>query len=433
MGGIGLALGLGIGAGGKVGWSAGSPPLNNYAGFVGDSITVAASPSFGSTTVRLVDSSAMTGAYATWACILPTTDALGASGKLVFAGCAGASGQQIAAIRTTYWPLMRDAVTKRGIVVFLAGTNDLSSTSPGGVLNQSILDGRMADLTAMWDQAMANGQMPVACSLPPSGTANNRPAVIAYRDAIATAAAARGIPYANLYASVGDGETGAWLNAGDNTDGIHPSNAGAKKMGQALRDALEPYLLSSPWPRLVTTGDDTTGWAWLGGRMDRDDNANGRAWGGGLASGEDAYGAASNASHALVAEGGVVDGNWFRTTKTASNATNSLGTGPSTGNYPIPVATGQVYEVAFKFKWDGDNDNVSPGVTLVDTGGTHNTIAFTAFGQGDPAMGPYTLSALVTVPGVVNSLARWVIGVTVISTGGLGVIHLGQLSVRRIA
>src|SRR6185503_9086169 len=117
-------------------------------------------------------------------------------------------------------------------------------------------------------EAMSLGTIPVACSVPPSSTANNQPAVIALRDGIATLAAARGIPYANLYGAVGNADTGDWGNAAyHNGDGTHFSTAGATLAGQVLRDAIEPFLLASPWPRLVISGDDTTGLAWQGGRM----------------------------------------------------------------------------------------------------------------------------------------------------------------------
>lgn len=417
------------------GWVPGMDARTNYVGFVGDSLTVAGGDMLG--TVRLWNTSGSVGSFGTWACVLPTTDTLGVSGKMVWAGCSALSGSSIATIRTTYWPPMRDATPRRGFVVFLAGTNDLGSISPSGVVSSPALATRMADLTAMWDEAIAQGQIPVACAVPPSSTANNRPAVIALRDAIATAAAARGIPYANLYAPVGNANTGDWGSATYHAgDGIHFSTAGAILAGQALRDAIEPFLLDAPWPRLVTSGDDTTGWEFLGGRFTADPNANGRPDGGFQGIVTDVWQASTNTStlSLVAASGGDVDGNWLKVAKTGSITLASQSTMLGTGSAPLPATTADLYEVAFRFKWATWSATVGDlGYTfeLADVNAPSNkALQFTAYGQGASG-GPYTLSALTRTPPTTNNY-RVIYGIATRNAGGTGDVFLGQLSVKQI-
>lgn len=389
-------------------------------------------------TVRFWNTSGGVGSFFTWACVLPTTDLTSVGGKMVHAGVSGLSGQNVSVIRTTYWPPMKAATPKRGFVVILAGTNDIGAISPGGVVSPSALAARMTDLTAMYDEAMANGQIPVACSVPPNSSVNSQPGVIALRDAIASAAAARGIPYANLYGSVGNANIGDWASATyHNGDGTHPSTAGAILMGQALRDAIDPFLLASPWPRLVVSGNDTSGWSFQGGRFTADGNANGRPDGGFLGLVTDVWQAPTNTA-ALSLDppaSGDVDGNWLKLAKSGSATLSSQSTMIGTGNAPLPTTLSDVYEIAIRMKWDtlvaavGD---IAPTLSLTDvTNGANNILAFSAYGVAASG-GPYTLSVLGRMPPSVSNY-RFIYGLSVRNVGGTGNVSLGQLSVKKVA
>ena len=147
-----MPLGIGIGQsislfGGSSGDGDGYAltAANNYVGSVGDSLTTAGGDMNG--TVRFWNTSGSVGSYFTWAMALPATGVSGSEGKPIWAGASALSGQIISVIKATYWPAMRDATPKRGIVVFMAGSNDIGTISPGGVVDRT---GRFSERLQAW-------------------------------------------------------------------------------------------------------------------------------------------------------------------------------------------------------------------------------------------------------------------------------------------
>lgn len=253
-------------------------PSNNRVTAVGDSITVAGAAGTGGktssgTTARYqaqTRDAAGVGSYFTWAHILPKTGDTFSTCPFEWSGVHATGGLTISQIKTTHIdgadsPL-NDSPTA-GTCVVLAGSNNLGTVSPGGVLDTSARDAALAALGTIYDALIAGGILPVACTLPPSNTANNQPAVTALNAGITTLASQKRIPLVDFFTPVATGNN--WTANYHQGDGIHPSVTGGVAMGQALRDVLEP-ILPATRPTLVTTATEAdANWKWLNGPFQR--------------------------------------------------------------------------------------------------------------------------------------------------------------------
>lgn len=253
-------------------------PSNNKVTAVGDSITLANAAGTGGkttsgTTARYQaitrDGSAV-GGYLTWACMLPKTGDTFSDGPFEWSGVHATGGLTIAQIKTTHIDGADSPLNdspKAGTCVVLAGSNNLGTISPSGVLDSGVLATALAALGTIYDALIAGSILPVACTVPPSNTANNQPAVTALNAGIVTLAAEKNIPLVDFFTPCATGNN--WTANYHQGDGIHPSVTGAVAMGQALRDVLEP-LVPADRPTLVTTATETDArYEWLNGPFQR--------------------------------------------------------------------------------------------------------------------------------------------------------------------
>lgn len=287
----------------------------NTVSAIGDSITAANGnyPGFA------ITSSTGVGAYLGWASVLPKTGATMGDGRLRPHVTSATGGYNVSQIKTTHLPVILALSPLPAFCVVLAGTNDVLAMT-----SQSAIDTRLSDVASMYDALRAAGVTPVACSIPAYDNATPQSAIATYNAGIEALATARGIPYADFHTATADPSTGYYL-PGMRLDGVHPTGTGGKAMGQVLRDALESHLPATT-PTLVTSATEASGWLWQNGAMLRDSNSDGTPNGGGTESAT-AWGrtsGAADASFSLVAESGVVSGNWMRVNKTANTATTTL-------------------------------------------------------------------------------------------------------------
>lgn len=258
-------------------------PTNNIVTAVGDSITLASAAGTGGKTsaaqvagyskyqAQSVNGTGV-GGYFTWATILPKTGDTMSTGPILWGGVHATGGANTATVKTSHIDGTDSPLNdspKAGTCVLLVGANDVGegAIQSSGVVNQATLDAWETNVRAMAASLIAANILPVLCTLTPHTTANNRVAIAAINARIPVIAAALNVPYADIAAPVKDG-TGAWLT-NHNSDANHPSVTGAVKMGQALRDVLEPLLPSSR-PTLVTTSTETASiYQWLNGPFQR--------------------------------------------------------------------------------------------------------------------------------------------------------------------
>lgn len=161
--------------------------------------------------------------------------ALGIGARLVPAGVSATFGYTAAQIRATHLP---NAVAARpAACVVLAGANGVGLVALASIL---------ADITGMWDELLAVGTVPVACTIPPQNTTPGSAAILSLNSAIRTHAARRGIPLADFYSVTVDEATGQW-RAGMSGDGVHPSATGAAAMGSELS-----RVINARWPAVAT-------------------------------------------------------------------------------------------------------------------------------------------------------------------------------------
>jgi len=124
--------------------------------------------------------------------------------------------------------------TSQGTVVLLAGTNDLGAS---GCSAEETYD----NWRAVADEVLASGaRLVVAPPLPRKGTANwastQDAALLTFVGYLRTYAALRGVPFADTYTALNDGN-GALQGAYDSGDHTHPSQAGANVMATTVYNA----------------------------------------------------------------------------------------------------------------------------------------------------------------------------------------------------
>lgn len=125
--------------------------------------------------------------------------------------------------------------------VVLAGTNDV-----GGSVAQAIT---LANLKAIYQGLINAGIVPIAATIPP--TSANAALCQQLNLGIVRLAKGMKIPLADFYSILVNPANGAWLNANDTDDNIHPTPLGAAKMGYVLNLALQPWI--SPQNKLLTS------------------------------------------------------------------------------------------------------------------------------------------------------------------------------------
>jgi hypothetical protein len=158
-------------------------------------------------------------------------------------GYSGARIQDLAngATYETVQPMAVLLARSPKVVVELTGTNNVNGYF--GVVAADVAALRVAN----WDYMLANGvQRIIGVAIPPMD-ANNIgveqtgliDAVNALLAAAASSRAVTWVPYPAVMKSAGKADANYFR------DGIHPNNSGAMVMGQAIADALSPYVSSN--------------------------------------------------------------------------------------------------------------------------------------------------------------------------------------------
>jgi hypothetical protein len=199
------------------------PPAGCVVNWIGDSIapTAQSYPGFG----RQSGSVALQGLdYLAWAHLL-------SNGRILFGKVSGIPGQRA----DQMWARIdTDTLTWGGnFCGVITGTNDAVATHSGATF--------AADMRKICAAIVSRGQIPILTTLTPY--VNQRMDI--YRRFLIAYAADNGWPLVDFYSKLVDPTTGGYQASLDNGDGIHPNGAGRRIMGQALVDALTPYL--PPW------------------------------------------------------------------------------------------------------------------------------------------------------------------------------------------
>jgi len=272
-----LPLGMLAGRGGAPSGYA-VTPSNNIVTAVGDSITLASAAGTGGKAPGVAGYSKYqaqsvngtgVGGYLTWATILPKTGDTSSNGPILWGGVHATSGNTIAQIITNHIDGTDSPLNdspKAGTCLCMSGANDVATMSPAGVVDTAAVASRKAAWKTAMQTLITGSILPVILKLTPSATANNQPGVTAWNVALSEIATELNIPIVDTFTPVASGNDWA---ANCALDTNHPSVTGAVRMGQAIRDAIEPLLPSSR-PTLVTTATETDSiYQWLNGCMQR--------------------------------------------------------------------------------------------------------------------------------------------------------------------
>lgn len=290
----------------------------------------------------------------------PVYASLLSGGKIGYIKNAGVAGnnttQMLARFDTDVTPYSPTAVTIAG------GMNDAASSVTIGTY--------AANIAAIVAKCYTIGAVPILCTITPStATPSNRDDLIAtYNTWLRRYAWLNGVPLLDFYPLLVDTTTGALHADYANVDGIHPTAAGHKVLGQYVADTLGGLLL--PWsPPMASSNTDPANLL-ANALFITDTNTDG------LADSWTVYSGPAGAAYSITTNA-AIKGNVQRITCTATAATTWLRQLISTG-----YSVGDTLSFSGKFAADtiganvqilfaGPTLNVYPCViTLPLTGGT---------------------------------------------------------------
>ena len=385
-------------------------PRNSRLGGIGDSITAAGNG------FRNWYSAISSGAFLTYAKSLPRTGETVSYGKLLDGPIKAVSGVATNYIANTLLPQMLAISPRPGLCTVMGGTNnDLSTDASQNAC--------AADMKKCWLALLNAKILPVACGIPTKPTA--RAYIPAYNAKLETEAARLGIPYVDFFPLTDNGVDG-WKpgycgnpGAGDN----HPSVLGATVMGQALRDLLDPYCVKFNSPTLVTsTTDAAPDLVWQNGAMLDDADLDGKPDGGSpqAANGWNIALGSADIQNTLVAEPGVVSGNWWRFNK-FQNTTGTLIMG--TAN----ATPGDRMGVGFLIKFLNPQTGSSFNLSIYDVPSTLNVFLSLIWTNTDASSRPFMVWNEFTVPADATGV-RFYLNIN----GGTIDNYLGQYTLRKL-
>lgn len=146
--------------------------------------------------------------------------------RFLHMGNAATPGYTIQQAKTTHLPTVLAA--KPTYCTVLAGQNNISALSAQDY----------TDLFSIYTQLVGAGITPILCTIPPTSTNANLHALNRW---IARISRDNGWPLLDLFGALVVPSTGLYL-AADTADGVHPTETGAKKMGQALSTLMQQLL-----------------------------------------------------------------------------------------------------------------------------------------------------------------------------------------------
>ncbi|MEV8023413.1 SGNH/GDSL hydrolase family protein [Microbacterium sp. NPDC080220] len=164
-------------------------------------------------------------AWTTWA-------TLASAAKWTLAGISATAGFTPAQILATHVPNVIAVAQPGDTVVVLAGTNGAGTA--------------MEDIPAIHAALRAAGLHTVAVTTPPRNSAPSTPQTL--NTALRAWADSEGVPVADVHAALVDVTTGGYRAGLDNGDGVHPSEAGAKILGETIAATLAGMFASAVSP-----------------------------------------------------------------------------------------------------------------------------------------------------------------------------------------
>jgi hypothetical protein len=335
---------------------------NNFVTAIGDSITLAGAAATGGRITETVGGFAFSysrmhaqlanaspvGGYLTWAAIVPKTGDSAGDGKLRWGGAHATVNLRTDQIWTTHIigddsPL--NVRSKAGTCLIMAGSNDLAQICPSGTIVQNELNEAVVYIGKMIDALLDRGYFVALCATPPHNTANNKTALAALLPNLVSLAQRKRVLYIDTHTPVSDAAFGWGANMHQG-DGIHPSVLGAKAMGLAIRDALDPYLPNAAPTLSVVATDDAANMLYKNGSFTDDGNADGVPDGGQTQS-TTFWGQTANGTAWTLGARAGYDGQAMRWNKTSDPGTSQLqGSG---SNPPSPLGVdGHTITWAFK-------------------------------------------------------------------------------------
>lgn len=252
------------------------------------------------------------------------------------------------------------------VCLIMAGTNDAAAAVS--------VSSYASNIHQMVKQLRDNGIMPVLCTIPPQPTTpttnpTRRRSWDLYNSWLAAYCQRNGIALVPVASKLIDPTTGGYLAAYDGGDGIHPTAAGAKVIGQSIADTLGPLL--APWSPPVSifqTADASNMLA--GGLFLVDTNADGTS---------DGWSKSGSAVASRVTGDTGILGTWQRLVDTVNEFSQITATNVSTGFAvgDVLALSGRVRndsvggQVSFTFGLNGSGLNVRPvsgfSVALADS------------------------------------------------------------------
>lgn len=330
-------------------------PPNNIVTAIGDSITLASAAGSGGKAPGVAGFSkyqAQTingtgvGGYLTWACILPKTGDTSSNGPMLWGGVHATGGANTATVKTSHIDGTDSPANdspKAGTCLVLVGANDVGAIAPGGVLDTPTLNAWDTNVRAICSSLIGSGILPVLLYVTPNTGANAQVAITAMNLRIPIIAAALNIPYVDVFTPVATGTT--WT-ANHNFDTNHPSVLGAVKMGQAIRDVVEP-ILSSFRPTLVSTATKANAeYQWSNGDMQTESSTTGVPQGGRVQQNSAWSWTAVLAVPTLGTRTGF-EGKAWTVTKPTGDATNTTALSGGAGSVPPQFSGSDTFTFGF--------------------------------------------------------------------------------------
>lgn len=299
--------------------------VGNRVSMLGDSITIGNS-NFATTNRLRADKDPLA-----WASILSNS-------KIAYQVNAGVTGNTSANMLAR---IQTDIITPGcDVCVILAGTNDAGTGVPVATF--------AANITAMVAALRAAWIRPVLCTITPQPTTpivspTRRKLWDSYNTWLTVYANRNDIPLVNVAQKTVDATTGGYVAAYDSGDGIHPTAAGAKVIGQEIVNTVSPLLPG--WVPPVATFQTVDALNMIaGGVFTVDTNADGVA---------DNFTKTGSAVATVVTDAAIL-GKWQRMTDTVNEFTQIISTNISTG-YVI----GDRVALAGRFRNDSTGGQVS--------------------------------------------------------------------------
>ena len=187
-------------------------------------------------------------------------------------GVYGTAGYTLDQINTNHVPTVIALTPKPAACVILGGTNDCAVAAGVGYTTPA----NIATLTAMCRALQSAGILPILSTLTPRGdNATINQNVGKLNRAIWKLAQENGFPLVDFHRSVCNVATAGWLAGHGQTDNIHPSYLGVKKMGTALAAVFARNVLPYIGPPRPTHLSDPTNLLGADGHFQTDTNADG--------------------------------------------------------------------------------------------------------------------------------------------------------------